>query len=134
MTVKGTIANSAVEMPATVSASGIGVTASMDISYSSTEDANLTSGEQMLDGVTAYSHGVKYTGNIPLKQAQTYTPGTTDQVIQPRQYIAGEQTIKGDTNLAPENIRAGVSLFSIVGTMTTPTVTYDPVTHTLTIR
>lgn len=34
-----------------------------------TYDATLSSGEQMLEGVTAYSKGTKYTGQIPSKSS-----------------------------------------------------------------
>ena len=38
-----------------------------------TSDATLTSGGQMLDGVTAYSNGTKYTGAIPTKTSSDLT-------------------------------------------------------------
>ena len=38
-----------------------------------TSDATLTSGDQMLDGVTAYSNGVKYTGTIESRSSSDLT-------------------------------------------------------------
>lgn len=38
-----------------------------------TSDATLSSGNQMLDGYTSYSNGVKYTGNIPSKSGSDLT-------------------------------------------------------------
>lgn len=47
---------------------------------------------------------------------QTYTPGTADQIIAADMYTTGAQVIKGDSNLLPENIKKGVTIFGIVGT------------------
>lgn len=82
-----------------------------------TSDATMTSGAQMLAPYTAYSKGVKYTGGIPSKAAATITPGSSDQEIAAGQYLAGKQTIKGDANLLPENIKSGVSIFGVSGTV-----------------
>lgn len=48
--------------------------------------------------------------------AKTYTPGTADQIIAAGKYLTGAQTIKGDANHLPENIKKNVSLFGITGT------------------
>lgn len=58
----------------------------------------------------------KVSQSIPTKGAQTYTPGTTNQTIAANQYLTGPQTIKGDPNLRPENIKKGVSIMGITGT------------------
>lgn len=62
----------------------------------------------------------KVTQNVPTKGAQTYTPGTTNQTIAANQYLTGPQTIKGDPNLKPENIKKGVSIMGITGTYNGP--------------
>lgn len=59
----------------------------------------------------------KVTQNVPTKGAQTYTPGTANQTIAAGQYLTGAQTIKGDPNLKPENIREGVIIFGKKGTV-----------------
>ncbi len=59
----------------------------------------------------------KVTQSIPTKGAQTYTPGTANQTIAAGQYLTGAQTIKGDPNLKPENIREGVTIFGKRGTV-----------------
>lgn len=41
--------------------------------FDDTSDATLTSGSQMLDGVTSYANGVKYTGNIPSRSGSDLT-------------------------------------------------------------
>ena len=58
----------------------------------------------------------KVTQNVPTKGAQTYTPGTANQTIAAGQYLTGAQTIKGEPNLKPENIKKGVSIMGIIGT------------------
>jgi len=99
-----------------------------------TDDATLDNGNKMLDGVTAYADGVKYSGTIQSKAAQTYTPGTSDQTIAAGQYLAGAQTVKGSTNLVASNIRSGVQIFNVTGSLSTPTITQDQSTKVLTIQ
>lgn len=62
----------------------------------------------------------KVSQSIPTKGAQTYTPGTTNQTIAANQYLTGPQTIKGDPNLRPENIKKGVSIMGITGSYSGP--------------
>ena len=99
-----------------------------------TDDATLSGGSQMLDGITAYAEGVKYSGTIQSKDAATYTPGTSDQTIAAGQYLAGAQTVKGSTNLVASNIRSGVQIFNVTGSLSTPTITQDQSTKVLTIQ
>ena len=58
---------------------------------------------------TAYVNGVKITGNIPLLQAQTITPGGSDQVIPAGKYLSGAQTIKGLPTYPAQTITPGTS-------------------------
>lgn len=71
----------------------------------------------------------KVTQSVKTKGAQTYTPGTTNQTIAAGQYLTGAQTIKGDPNLRPENIKKGVSIMGITGTwegyVTSPLYLYN---------
>ena len=90
-----------------------------------TSDATMTSGDQMLSGVTAYSKGTKYTGTIQSKSAQTYTPTTSSQTIASGQYLSGAQTVQGDANLVSSNIRSGVSIFGVSGSL----VIGEPLVH-----
>lgn len=74
--------------------------------------------EDIAPGKTAYAFGIKLTGAMPSKEAETYTPGTADITIKSGVYLAEDQTIKGDGNLTAENIKAGVSIFNVDGTFT----------------
>lgn len=80
-----------------------------------TEDATAVAGDILLNK-TAYVKGAKVTGTIPSKTAATITPGATDQTIAANQYLTGIQTIKGDADLIPANIKKGIDIFGKVGT------------------
>lgn len=54
---------------------------------------------------------------LPVQGAQTITPGKANKTIAPGRYLTGVQTIKGDANLVPENIKKGVSIFGVEGTV-----------------
>lgn len=53
---------------------------------------------------------------IPQEQEKTITPTVTNQTINANTYLAGTQTILGDTNLEPANIVKGKSIFGVQGT------------------
>lgn len=55
-------------------------------------------------------------GGILSKSAQTYTPGTSNQTIPSGIFLAGTQTILGDSNLIGANIANGKSIFGVAGT------------------
>ena len=77
---------------------------------------NAATSDKILKDYIANVNGQLVTGTIESKAAATYTPGTTDQIIEAGQYLSGIQTIKGDANLKAENIKSGVSIFGIEGT------------------
>ena len=79
-----------------------------------TSDANATASD-ILSGKTGYVNGVKITGNISSKAAQTYIPTTSNQTIAAGQYLSGAQTIAGDVNLIASNIKSGVTIFGVTG-------------------
>ena len=56
-------------------------------------------------------------GSIPARGAATITPGTSDQIIPAGLYLNGEQTIRGDAGLIPENIRGGANIFGVTGVL-----------------
>ena len=98
-----------------------------------TSDATLNTGDKMLSGSTAYAGGVKHTGTINSKSAQTYTPTTSDQTIAAGQFLSGAQTIAGDANLQPSNIASGVTIFGVAGSLSAATISQDGTTKVLTI-
>ena len=57
------------------------------------------------------------TRQLTAQAAQTITPGTTDKTIASGRYLTGTQTIKGDANLVAGNIKSGVSIFGVTGTL-----------------
>jgi hypothetical protein len=79
-----------------------------------TGDATAAAGD-IRTGKTAYVNGVKVTGSLQEKSAQTYTPTTSDQVIASGKILTGDQTIKGSPYLAPGNIKEGVTIFGVTG-------------------
>ena len=101
--------------------------------FMDTSDATLSSGDKMLATYTAYANGVKHTGSIESKSAQTYTPGTSAQTIAAGQYLSGAQTIAGDPNLIGGNIVSGKTIFGVQGTATLPSISQDSTTKVLSI-
>ena len=87
-------------------------------------DANVTAG-QMLSGSVGYTSNGKVTGSIQNQAAQTITPSTEDITISSGKYLSGTQTIKGDSNLIPTNIKKDVSIFGVTGTLEASTTEVD---------
>lgn len=81
-----------------------------------TSDATATASD-ILSGKTAYVNGEKVTGSIPSLDAMTITPDTEYLYIAKGQYLNGHLTIKGDPNLVSENIKSGVSIFGVPGSL-----------------
>ena len=76
------------------------------------------SGYDGLSKVTVDAVSNTYVGSaVERKSAATYTPGTSNQIISSGQYLSGAQTIKGDANLVADNIKSGVSIFGVTGTL-----------------
>jgi hypothetical protein len=83
-----------------------------------TADATAVAGDVVSPKTFYSASGVKLTGTIAIKTLQTFTPTTTNQTITAGQYLGGDQTILGDTDLTPGNIKNGISIFDVVGTFT----------------
>lgn len=65
--------------------------------------------------ISADSAGMKSTKQLPTTAEKTYTPTNSDQTIDRYSWLTGDQIIKGDPNLVPENIPKGITLFGIPG-------------------
>lgn len=100
--------------------------------FMDTNDANAAASD-ILSNKTAYVNGTKITGSIASKSATTYTPNTSDQTIAAGQYLAGAQTIAGDSNLQAQYIASGITIFGVEGSLTTPTISQDSTTKVLSI-
>lgn len=73
------------------------------------------------------------TSQMTVKAATTYTPTTSNQTIASGTYLTGAQTILGDANLVASNIKSGVSIFSVAGSLSSATVSQDSTTKVLSI-
>lgn len=100
---------------------GAGATKMQEKSVTPSESQQTVSPDNGYDGLTKVTVGAvssSYVGSsVTKKSAQTYTPGASDQTIASGQYLDGAQTIKGDSNLVSGNIRSGVSIFGVTGTV-----------------
>ena len=82
---------------------------------------------------TATNSSVSLTASVTTKGAATYTPSTSAQTIASGTYLTGAQTISGDTNLIASNIKSGVSIFGVDGSLTSVAVSQDSTTKVLSI-
>ena len=82
-----------------------------------TSDANATA-ESMQQGVSAYVNGTRVVGTAPIQAAKTVTPSTTEQTaVESGSFTTGAVKVAGDTNLIADNIKQGVSIFGVQGTL-----------------
>jgi len=82
---------------------------------------------------TAGNSSVSLTASVTTKAAATYTPGTSDQTIASGTYLTGAQTISGDADLVAANIKSGVTIFGVEGSLTSAVVSQDASTKVLSI-
>lgn len=73
---------------------------------------------QVLSGYTFYNTNPKskLTGAMPNRGAMVITPSVNNQAI-PAGYHNGSGYVKGDSNLTAANIKKGVSIFGVTGTL-----------------
>ena len=62
------------------------------------------------------------TEQLTVQAEQTITPGTSNKTIAADTYLTGTQTIKGDSNLIADNIKNGVSIFGVAGSLVGETI------------
>lgn len=100
---------------------GAGVTKMQEKAVTPSESQQVITPDDTYDGLSKVTVGAiskTHVGSgVTKKSAATYTPGTSNQTIGANQYLSGAQTIKGDSNLVARNIRSGVSIFGVTGTV-----------------
>lgn len=80
-----------------------------------TSDATATA-DDILSGKTAYVNGEKIVGSIPKVEAQLITPSTETQiVVDANTYVNGAIEVSGSSQLVPENIVYGTTIFGVSG-------------------
>ena len=120
--------------PATVSGSSASVsTGTNTLTLSKTISITPVVSAGYVASGTAANASVSLTASVTTKGAATYTPTTSDQTIAASTYLTGAQTISGDPNLISSNIKSGVSIFSVAGSLTSATVSQDSTTKVLSI-
>lgn len=82
---------------------------------------------------TAGNASVSLTASVTTKAAATITPTTSNIEIAAGTYLTGKQTISGDANLVASNIKSGVTIFGVLGGLSSATVSQDSVSKVLTI-
>lgn len=100
---------------------GAGATKMQEKAVTPSESQQVITPDDTYDGLSKVTVGAiskTHVGSgVTKKSAATYTPGTSNQTIGANQYLSGTQTIKGDSNLVAGNIRSGVSIFGVTGTV-----------------
>lgn len=120
--------------PATISGSSASIsTGTNTLTLSKTVSVTPTVSAGYVSAGTAGNSDVSLTASVTTKAAATYTPTTSNQEIAAGTYLTGKQTISGDANLVAGNIKSGVSIFGVSGSLTSATVSQDSITKVLTI-
>ena len=82
---------------------------------------------------TAGNSSVSLTASVTTKAAATITPTTSNQTISSGTYLTGTQTIAGDADLIASNIKSGVTIFNVQGSLSAATISQDGTTKVLSI-
>ena len=120
--------------PATISGTSASVsTGTNTLTLSKTVSVTPTVSAGYVSSGTAGNSSVSLTASVTTKAAATITPGTSNQEIAAGTYLTGKQTISGDANLTSANIKQGVSIFGVNGSLSSVAVSQDHTTKVLTI-
>ena len=129
------VASGSVTAPSTISGTSATVstgTNTITLSKTVSVTPSVTTAGYVSSG-TAGNSSVSLTASVTTKAAATITPGTSDQSIASGTYLTGAQTISGDADLIASNIKSGVTIFGVAGSLTAATVTQDAGTKVLSI-
>lgn len=128
------IANGSATPPSTISGTSASLTSgSNTLTLSKTISVTPVVSAGYVASGTAGNSAVSLTASVTTKGATTYTPGTSNQTIASGTYLTGVQTISGDANLVAANIKQGVSIFGVNGSLSSVAVSQDSVTKVLSI-
>lgn len=128
------VASGSATAPATISGTSASVsTGTNTLTLSKTVSVTPTVSAGYVSSGTAGNSSVSLTASVTTKAAATITPGTSNQEIAAGTYLTGKQTILGDANLLASNIKSGVTIFSVQGSLTSATVSQDSVTKVLSV-
>lgn len=132
--VSKSVASGSATAPATITGTSASVsTGTNTLTLTKTVSVTPTVSAGYVSSGTAGNSAVSLTASVTTKAAATYTPTTSNQTISSGTYLTGTQTIKGDANLVASNIKSGVSIFGVAGSLTSATVSQDADTKVLSI-
>ena len=118
------VANGSATPAATISATGATLTTSgtntIILSKAVSNTPQVSAG--YISAGTAGNSTVTLSASATIKGATTYTPGTTNQTISSGTYLTGTQTILGDANLVTGNIKSGITIFGVSGSLAFSTI------------
>ena len=129
------VSSGSVTAPSTISGTSATVstgTNTLTLSKTVSVTPSVTSAGYISSG-TAGNASVSLTASVTTKAAATITPGTSNQTIASGTYLTGAQTISGDADLVAGNIKSGVTIFGVAGSLSAATISQDGVTKVLSI-
>lgn len=129
------VASGTVTAPSTISGTSATVstgTNTLTLSKTVSVTPSVTTAGYVSSG-TAGNASVSLTASVTTKAAATITPSTSDQEIASGTYLTGKQTISGDANLTAGNIKSGVSIFGVSGSLSAATISQNGTTKVLSI-
>ena len=120
--------------PATISGTSASVSTSTNtLTLSKTVSVTPVVSAGYVSSGTAGNASVSLSASVTTLGATTYTPTTSNQTIASGTYLTGTQTISGDANLVAGNIKSGVSIFGVSGSLSAASISQDGVTKVLSI-